>query len=675
MKFRSSLAGVLVALAASSCGDDTAETTPAHEGTKFVFDLQADLTDPAQFFDAPYPSDARLTSEGTPDLRGFANPISLDLVDGLVANASEAHGFPVIPVAYFRFDGPIAAQSGDAVAADTSAPVLFVDIDPSSPDVGTLVPALAKTLEEDRYTTSNVLAVAPRPGFILRPNTKYGVVVMRSAGDAEGLPLGTNKLVQRLALHKPDPGEEAVDTLYAPLWDALGTLGVATGDVAAATVFTTGDVVAEMSAIGDAVVEGYDVEIDDLALDAAEDYAELCVLRGSVTLPQFQAGEPPFDTEGRLVFDATGELVLQREDVVPVAIVIPKQPMPEDGYPLILNIHGSGGYSIAMVRPVGDDGMPGDPIGPAFPHALKNIATAGLAMPVNPERLPGAAETEYLNTNNFGAMRDTFRQGTLDARLYLEALTKLEIPEEALAECVGASLPAGQTSFKFDPSKLVIMGQSMGGMYTNIIGATEPLLRAAVPTGAGGHWTFFILETSLEDGSYPTLLRGLLGSSELSVFHPALSVGAAGLEAADPMVYMPRVARRPLEGHPVRPIYEPVGQFDSYFPTTIYDAAALAYAHQQAGETVWPEMQEALELIGQEGVLSFPVEDNLESETGTAYTGVVAQFEGDGTYDPHAIYSHRDDVKRQYSCFLDSFFKTGTATVPPLSDDWESPCP
>jgi hypothetical protein len=212
-------------------------------------------------------------------------------------------------------------------------------------------------------------------------------------------------------------------------------------------------------------------------------------------------------------------------------------------------------------------------------------------------------------------------------------------------------------------------------MYTNIIGATEPTLRAAVPTGAGGHWTFFIMETTLENGAYPNLLQVVLGSGPLSLFHPVFSISAAGLEAADPMVYMPRVARRPLEGHPVRPIYEPVGELDSYFPTVIYDAAALAYGHKQAGDVVWPEMQEALALQGLDGVIDFPVTNNLVSETGASYTGVVAQFEGDGTYDPHAIYSHRDDVKRQYSCFLDSFFKTGTASVPTLSEDWTAPCP
>jgi hypothetical protein len=441
-------------------------------------------------------------------------------------------------------------------------------------------------------------------------------------------------------------------------------------------VFTTGEVVKNTAEIGDKVLAAYDITIDDLAIDATEDHPELCVLRGNVTLPQFQTGERPFSTEGKFTFDADGTPIEQRTEDAPVVIVIPRAEMPEDGYPLILNVHGSCGYSIAMVRPVDDTCTPAEAIGPAFPHALKGMATAGMAMPLNPERYPGATETEYVNVNNFAALRDTFRQGTVEARIFLEALTELQIDPEILAECAGASLPNGATSFKFDPSKLAIMGQSMGGMYTNLVGATEPKLRVAVPTGAGGYWPYFILETQLQDGQFKTLLPLLLGTqAKITHLHPVLAIAAGALEAADPFISMPHLARRPLEGHPARPIYEPAGEGDSYFPTSIYDAAALAYGHPQAGNEVWPEMQDALALADLDGELEFPITDNRTSENGDKYTGAIMQFVADGDYDPHAIYSQRDDVKRQYSCFLDSFFKTGTATIVPLSDDWTAACP
>ena len=271
-------------------------------------------------------------------------------------------------------------------------------------------------------------------------------------------------------------------------------------------------------------------------------------------------------------------------------------------------------------------------------------------------------------------MRDTFRQGVIEQRLLLDALLAVKIDPSVLAACVGPTLPAGETAFRFAEDKVVAQGQSMGGMYTNMISAVEPRIRAAVPTGAGGFWTYYVLQTTVIENA-----QGLLGvilntRTELTFMHPALSVLEAGLEPADPFVHMPRVGLRPLPGAPSRPIYEPVGKGDSYFATDLYNAVALSYGHQQAGEEVWPEMQQVLSLDGLDGILPYPVKNNRMSADAKPYTGVVVQYEGDGIYDPHAIYSQLDAVKYQYGCFFSTFLSTGNATVPapaPLG----TPCP
>ncbi len=76
--------------------------------------------------------------------------------------------------------------------------------------------------------------------------------------------------------------------------------------------------------------------------------------------------------------------------------------------------------------------------------------------------------------------------------------------------------------------------------------------------------------------------------------------------------------------------------------------------------------------------MSLPLEDNLKSESGTAYTGAVLQFAPKAlpgeTLDGHAIYSRRDDVKYQYSCFMQSFFATGKARIPAPKDDFTAAC-
>jgi hypothetical protein len=75
-------------------------------------------------------------------------------------------------------------------------------------------------------------------------------------------------------------------------------------------------------------------------------------------------------------------------------------------------------------------------------------------------------------------------------------------------------------------------------------------------------------------------------------------------------------------------------------------------------------MQTALTLGGAGGIAPYPVSGDRTARDGTAYTGVVVQYEGDGLYDPHAIYSQLDSVKHQYGCFFESMLKTGKATVP-----------
>ena len=639
--------------------------------TEAVMNLDADTAQAAAFFDLPYPSDLRLDAAGRPDLRGFPNPGEVELVEQLRRLALDRPGFPVVPVAYFRFTGPLAARRPtDLIPAATDAPVLLIDVDPASPDRGALTPTVAFTHPADQYVPANLLAVAARPGFVLHGGRRYAFVILRSLGDADGGRLGVAGALRSLAAGKTPAGAAgpAARGLYAPLFETLASIGVPAGEVAAATVFTTGDVVADLADLSTRVRDAHAVTVRDLAVDPDDGAAHerYCELHGMVTYPQFQEGAPPFNTGGRFAFGADDLPSKQRDEDAPVTITLPRGEMPPGGFPLVAFFHGSGGLSTAVCDrgPVLEPGgaqVKG--LGPAHVLAAHGFAAASSALPVNPERVPGAGETAYLNLNNLEAFRDTFRQGVLEQRLFIEALRTLEIPSTAVQGCAGPTLPAGETAFRFNADELFAQGQSMGGMYTNMIGAVEPRIRAAVPTGAGGFWSYFILETSLIEGAKDLLVLILDTDPDLTHMHPTLHLMQTAWEPVEPLVYMPRLARRPLPDHPVRPTYEPVGLGDSYFPTTVYDAVALAYGHEQTGTVVWPTMQDALALAGLDGIVPYPVRDNRTSETGVPYTGVVVQYEGDGLYDPHALYSQIPAVKHQYGCFLRSMRETGTATV------------
>jgi hypothetical protein len=322
----------------------------------------------------------------------------------------------------------------------------------------------------------------------------------------------------------------------------------------------------------------------------------------------------------------------------------------------------------------GETGCNTQGMGPAHYLAAHGIAAAGSALPLNPERYPGASETEYLNMLNLSSFRDTFRQGILEQRMFLDALLELEIPPAVLAGCAGPSLPGGASAYRFRATPVLAQGQSMGGMYTNMVGAVDPRIEAVAPTGAGGHWSYFILVGDQVPGGAATLSLVLGTAGALTFMHPAMHLLALAWEPAEPLVYMPRLARRPLPGHPVRSIYEPVGKDDSYFPMAVFDAVALAYGHEQAGDAVWSSMQDALALDMLDGILPYPVAHNRQSIDGLPYTGVVVQYLGDGIYDPHAIYSQLAEVKYQYGCFFSTFLAHGTATVPAPAA-LGTPCP
>ena len=666
-----------------------------------AFDLSADFASEKAFFDFPYPSDLRLSAKGAPQGSSFPNPLGKPVIVGMRANVDDRLGFPVVPTAYFRFDRPLAARSLDTVIpGDAKQTILLVDVDEASPERGRFFPTVATVIPTDDYVPDNVLGVAARPGFLLHEKRRYAFVVLRALGDATGAPLDVPPAMATLAAGgapQTTNGAQA-QALYAPLWKTLQDAGVATKDVAAATVFTTGDVGADLAQMSTKIVDAYDAAISELRVDPDDGatHDRYCELVGKITYPQFQKGVPPFDTEGRFELGDDGLPKKQRDETVPITITLPKQAMPAGGYPLEVYLHGSGGLSTAVVdrgrwHPESDPtkcpegttdtwlGVKGCNTkgeGPAFVLAPHGIAAAGSALPVNPERVKGASAIEYLNFANLAAMRDTFRQGAIEQRLFIEALRTLKVTPEQVATCTGLSLPSGETAYHFRDDFIVAQGQSMGGMYTNILGAIEPRIHAVVPTGAGGYWGYFI--TLPDVLGYPHVggfIAAFAGTADDLVFmHPVLQLFETGAEVSDPMIYMPRLARRPFSGHPVRPIYEPVGKGDSYFPTALYDSVALAYGHEEAGDVIWPTMQDALKLAGLDGVISYPVSQDLTSEDGTKYTGAVMQYAGDGIYDPHALYTQLDAVQYQYGCFLETFFAKGVATIPapaPLG----TPCP
>lgn len=637
----------------AACGDDGGPSKTAY------FDLDGELAGSATFWNLPFPSDLRLRADGGPELEGFPNPRNVPIMKALLAVGNDRRGWPTMPIAFVRFTAEVPARAiADVIAADDES-VALIDIDPASPERGARFPIVAQTLAADPYVADNVVALAPRPGVVLRASTRYAYVIR--AAFAPGF--SPARAFAELAAGKTPAGARgaAAKTSYEPLWPALEAAGI--DDALVATVFTTGDEVARLRARSEAVRAVEHPTIQNVTLVGPNNgagYDGFCALTATIDMPQYQKGTAPFDTEGRFELDANDAPIKQGVVTVPVSITIPKAQMPTTGWPLYQFIHGSGGLSNQIVdrgRVATPDGMAEPGKGPGYVVARYNIAGVGAAMPVNPERVANASEYAYLNINNLSAFPYTFQQGAIEQRLLLDAMVQLRIPQATLAGC-GATSMGGEHFFAED--RVVAGGQSMGGMYTNMTAAIEPRWGAIVPTGAGGFWNFMILETELVPGA-----RALLGTAlgiddeHLAFVHPALAMLGLAWEAAEPIAYMNRINARRLPGMPPRDVYQSIPKGDENFTTSVYDAAVLSTHNQQAGTVVWPELQIALALEDLDGLATYPVIGNLEGRT-----RVAVQFEGDGIIDPHYIFQQLDEVKHQYGCFLDTHLRNGVATVP-----------
>lgn len=630
--------------------------------TVSTFDLTADLANEKSFYNLPYPFDLRLDEAGHPELSGFPiwdlNPV----MGGLKQIADDQIGFPTVSAGYFRFNRPLAdLDPADIIPADLQSPVLLIDVDPDSPEHGKLYPTIASTPRPDlNYVPDFLLSVGPAPGIVLHANRQYAYVVQRSLRDIFGRRLGTQKTVQRLLASRPtqNPAEAEAYGVYQPLRQTLQQLGLSSQNVATATVFTTGDPVGETARLSQQVVDRYDLTLENLRLDPDDGatHERFWEFHGTIQFPQFQQGTPPFNSQGLFEFTPDGQLIEQRLENAPVVITIPKnQAAPEEGFPLMIYEHGSNGLSTQVVDrgPIlapGGDRQPG--LGPAHVVAEFGIATVSSALPLNPERLLNAPNDAYLNFANLAAYRDTFRQGVFEQRLLLEALADLEIPTSLI--------PDGDTNFSVETSSVAVLGQSLGAQFANMLGAIEPTVKAVVPTGSPGLWPLLIPETDLSSAA-----GLLLGTAQpLDLLYPGLQLLEAAWEVADPIVYAPYLAQRPLAGHPVRSIYKPAGQEDTEVPESVFNAMALASGLRQAGPILWPELQQSLALAGLEGIDPYPVANNVESEDGTPYTGSIVQYQGDGITDPHTIFSQLDEVKFQYGNFLRTlFFEDNLAQV------------
>ncbi len=448
------------------------------------------------FFEGPWPDDRRLKG-GKLRTASFPNPFSGDFADNLFQSGDGlVDGFGLQSPIYVPFSGPIdpASLPQDAqasLAEDASVRFLAVDSGERVPFEWHWYAAPTP------FLPGNVLAVRPVVGFPLRPKTRYALIVTTSVKDSAGTAVGPDR-----------------ETWEA---EARGT--------AIAIRFTTQPLLEELHELRDFLQTQPPPTVHDLTLSSTQ--ASAWVFRARYPAPLLLHGAPPYEQEGGEFQRASdGTPVIATVEELRLALVLPRSPMPQSGFPLVMYSHGTGGAYSSVIGDIGLD------------LAELGIASVGIDQVLHGPRVPDGAscfgleaDICFFNPVNAVAGRNLARHAALDHVTLARALEGLTVP-----------LPDGALG-RFDFDRLGFFGHSQGGLSGAIYAAIEPRLRAVVLSGTGGHLTTTVLERKdpidlrvLAEGP---LFLNLQGQDTLDPYHPALALVQTLGDAADPMSYAP----------------------------------------------------------------------------------------------------------------------------------------
>jgi hypothetical protein len=626
----------------------------------------------------------------------FPDPLAMKTVSRAREAMAHGYGYSTGPTIYFRFRGKLNPEHFPTVkeTMDQGAALFLVDVDPNSPERGRHFPLEARYYPHGPSiikSATSLLAFMPMPGFVLRENTLYAAGVLRSLGDAAGQALAQHPDLT-LLVHGQTPDQKlgpAAFAAYGPALMELTSQGLRGEDLAALTVFRTGDPTRRMLMLFDGVKDMTEFEWET-PLHPTRDYDLYTVLEGAVLLPQFQDGVPPYSRGrgGRIHFDEAGKPIVQRLDRVPVAFSIPKGVMPAAGFPITIYIHGTGGVSTQFIDRgevtedsptakahgvsalLGETRLAPEGTGPALILAARGISGVGPGPPHAGERGGLAEQLWYYNFLSAEALRDNMLQAAAEAAMLLRIVKGLELDP---ALCPGTD--AGGGPVRFDPELIFGMGQSLGSLILGPWGAVETELKVLIPSGNGAYWSMLISEGNAAD--LKSLQQRRLGQGDLlhlDRFHPIIALLANVLAEGDPFAYQPHYFLRPFPGRAPKHVWASFGILDNYFFPPCQNAAMLAMGLDFAGPILEPETEEALMLAGRQHYdYTRPLSGNIPTPAGLV-TAVAVQFEEHGPMNGHHVNFQRDDAKYQYGCFLWSMVREGTPTLYPPRLAWDAPC-
>ena len=655
-------ASVHVAVDLGSTPDGAVDTTPTLVPTPVAIPVPIVGTrvllgfDRSQgFFSAPVPSADLRAPDGGVDISGWPNADAVEFIAELKKLARDIQGFGTTSTILIPLDGPLDVASLPDLhgSIDTDASVFVIGSD------GTRYPIEVRfTADGGPFGTPNLLSLLPLQGIPLAAGELHVAVVTRDVRDEAGEPLGVSLSLAELLAGVPGPEWPAA---YVEAVALLKAQGVEVERVAGLAAFRTQEPVAELRAYRDAVL-ARPRPTPDGPFALSEVYDGFCVYASTLTMPVYQAGEPPFTypDEGGGWADT-----VQAEETARIFVTVPRQPPPAGGYPTVVFVRTGGGGD----RPLIDRGVRAEPggstepgSGPAGEFARVGFAGVSVDGPHGGLRNVTGGDEQFLmfNVANPVAMRDNVRQSALELMLVAHVLGDIVLDA---SDCQGVGGSVG-----FDSERLVLMGHSMGATIAPLVVAMEPAYRALILSGAGGSWTENVVHKLSPLPTRP-LAELLLGYDRgtLTTHDPALMLLQWIGEAADPPVYGRHIVHEPLVGQ-ARHVLMLQGIVDTYILPPIANATSLSFRLDLAGpihDADHPELgafrplEGLLELVGRARV-DLPIAGNVADQT----TAVVVQHLQGPIEDGHEVVFQTEPPKIQYRRFLETFAAGAVPKVP-----------
>lgn len=578
------------------------------------------------FWDAPWPSDARLAEGGGPSMQGFPGVDQYPLVE-LYAGVIEdgITGASTTAPVYFRFDGPLDTELLPTPRGSLypEATVFLMDVDAHSPERGRRFPVKFHFQEQGTtYQDSNLLAVAPLAGTPLRPDTTYAAVI--TTGIAQVAPSMEGAFLPKHPQY----------ATWLPLAEVLFEQGQSTDVVAVANLFTTQDPIGETEVIARSILsERFSIQDLDQSLELRDSGVFHETWEGRVWIPLWQHGERPYATEGGGFRVEEGHPLLAGWEHIRVSVTRPrKQEMPAEGWPVVLYAHGTfGDWNSCCVE--------GSGMGQAARAAQAGAIMVGFSQPHHGDRAAANTNIEAHTFNYFNpeSARATFRQGALD----IVYLAKVLSGRQHRFDLDGEELLT-------NPEMVLFMGHSQGGI-TGAIALpflSTDQIKGAVLSGAGGGLALSMVYRKEGDLDIEALITGVLEFTEdevLDEMHPVAAMVQTAGEVTDSLNYSPYwLLRRGAGGGPI-PVLMFEGLLDEHTPPMTTEALASAGG--------LPLLRPASAVSDAARILrlddqSTPAQGNVLGWDGVGVTAGLAQYPNQNHFaihnDPDAADLYRD---------------------------------